>query len=270
MPIYDNSTRAFDKESSEYDSIFTNSFIGIAQRSLVWQELIKTIGKEKIQTILEINCGTGEDAVFINHLGIKVFPTDISKEMVNIANAKLKEKNYLSNAQVCDCRNLNLLNLNAKVDLIFSNFGGLNCIDKDEFKNFFVNSKFLFKERENYFLVLMAKNTLWEKLFFLIKGKFSQINRRNTTMPIDAAMKYESISTFYYSIKEIEQILPKHLIMKKTTPIGFFIPPSYMEKWILKNPRIFKFLKLLDSRIQNFSILSNFSDHFIVQITERN
>ena len=53
---------AFDSLAAKYDDLFTRSMIGRAQRGVVWDALIDTF--EPGAHILEVNCGTGEDALF--------------------------------------------------------------------------------------------------------------------------------------------------------------------------------------------------------------
>ena len=54
---------AFDSLAAKYDDLFTRSMIGRAQRGAVWDALIDTF--EPGSHILELNCGTGEDALFL-------------------------------------------------------------------------------------------------------------------------------------------------------------------------------------------------------------
>jgi hypothetical protein len=66
---------AFDSLAARYDDLFTRSTIGRAQRDAVWDVLIDTF--EPGAHILELNCGTGEDALFLaDHCVSVVEPFD--------------------------------------------------------------------------------------------------------------------------------------------------------------------------------------------------
>jgi ubiquinone/menaquinone biosynthesis C-methylase UbiE len=54
---------AFDALAGEYDKMFTTSLIGRAQREAVWDVLDRTFFPG--EKILELNCGTGEDALHL-------------------------------------------------------------------------------------------------------------------------------------------------------------------------------------------------------------
>ena len=53
----------FDIPSKNYDSVFTFSEIGKAQRQRVYHFASKYINPATPLDILELNCGTGEDAI---------------------------------------------------------------------------------------------------------------------------------------------------------------------------------------------------------------
>ena len=77
---------SFDKAAVNYDKTFTNTEIGKMQRALVYTELSKHL--TSVQNILEINCGTGEDAIWFAKQNFKITATDISPKMIEIAKSK--------------------------------------------------------------------------------------------------------------------------------------------------------------------------------------
>src|SRR5579863_1282907 len=74
---------AFDTIAEQYDDIFTRSLIGRAQRDAVWHVLEETFRAG--DHVLELNCGTGEDALFLSRLGVSVFACDVSEKMIAVA-----------------------------------------------------------------------------------------------------------------------------------------------------------------------------------------
>src|ERR1700722_6109350 len=79
---------AFDHLAEDYDQIFTNSLIGRAQRNAVWKVLTETFSQN--DNILELNCGTGEDAIFLAGSGISVLACDASRQMIVRAKERLR------------------------------------------------------------------------------------------------------------------------------------------------------------------------------------
>ena len=83
---------AFDPVARTYDTSFTQSVTGSLQRNRVWKYL-DTLSMEGSQNkVLELNCGTGEDAVWLCKKGFIVTATDLSAEMLAIAEGKRKKR----------------------------------------------------------------------------------------------------------------------------------------------------------------------------------
>ncbi|NNJ54292.1 MAG: class I SAM-dependent methyltransferase, partial [Ignavibacteriaceae bacterium] len=69
---------AFDSVAENYDATFTQTKIGKAQREIVWGYLESVLIDKDNLKILELNCGTGEDAVWFSKKGHTVLATDVS------------------------------------------------------------------------------------------------------------------------------------------------------------------------------------------------
>jgi ubiquinone/menaquinone biosynthesis C-methylase UbiE len=67
-------TAPFDVLADTYDEVFTRSLLGKAQRAQVWRVLVQAYSTG--QRVLEINCGTGEDALFLARRGIAAVACD--------------------------------------------------------------------------------------------------------------------------------------------------------------------------------------------------
>ena len=79
----------FDTLAESYDGVFTNSLIGRAQRNSVWQELDHTFHPG--QRVLEINCGTGVDAVHLAGWGVEVLGCDAAPRMIDLAHQRARQ-----------------------------------------------------------------------------------------------------------------------------------------------------------------------------------
>ena len=71
--------RAFDELAPTYDEDFTGSLIGRLQRQAFWRILR---GEIDGGTILDLGCGTGEDAVRLAKRACRVDALDVSPEMI--------------------------------------------------------------------------------------------------------------------------------------------------------------------------------------------
>ena len=115
---------AFDDLARDYDVDFTDSAIGKMQRDRVWHVLCHRILSAEKSKILEVNCGTGVDAIWLANQGHEVLATDISGEMIQRAASKVHPKNLkFLQAGFGEIKGLAAPE---STDLIFSDFGGLN------------------------------------------------------------------------------------------------------------------------------------------------
>jgi ubiquinone/menaquinone biosynthesis C-methylase UbiE len=255
---------SFDKAATNYDATFTNSAIGKLQRSLVYNQLSKQL--DLVHKILEINCGTGEDAIRLAQQNFNVIATDISSKMIEVA----KEKTTITNLkfQTADINSITELFKNEKFDLIFSNFGGLNCLSKPELEKLFQNVPSILSEKGKMILVIMPKNTLWEQFYFLAKAQFSRAFRRKKELAI-ADVDGEKVPTYYYNPKDIVNLAKHDFELIGQKPIGFFVPPSYLEPFFKNKKGFLQILNRLESGIKNWSVLSKYADHYIITLQKR-
>jgi ubiquinone/menaquinone biosynthesis C-methylase UbiE len=255
---------SFDKAAANYDEIFTNTRIGKLQRGLVYDTLSKHLST--VQNILEINCGTGEDAIWFAQQNFTITATDISKKMIEVAKRKANFDNL--NFKTADINSIAATFQDEKFDLLFSNFGGLNCLSIQELRKFFKNVNSILSENGNLALVIMPKNTLWEQFYFLAKAQFSNIFRRKKES-IVANVDGEKVTTYYYNPKDIVNLANANFETMVIKPIGFFVPPSYLDGFFKTKKGTLGFLNRLEQGIKNWSFLSKFADHYIIVLQKR-
>lgn len=259
-------TAAFDHIAHDYDLAFTHTLTGQAQRELVWQYLAKTLDNGPPMRILELNCGTGEDALWMAQKGHKVWATDISEEMIGIAQKKKESAQIYW--QVIGIEDIKNAFLNHQFDVVFSNFGGFNCLSPEIINHFFEKQlPQLLSENGRFIGVIMPRFCLLETLYFLVKFQFKNAFRRLSTDGVEAKLSPEiSLTTWYYSVKNIRHFLPKTLNISHQQAVGFCLPPSYLNSFMVKRPRLFSFLKRVEQQAVKFPVLANYSDHFLIEL----
>ncbi len=252
----------FDIASQSYDKSFTNTTIGKAQRMQVYKQLNDTIIQDKVLHILELNCGTGEDANYLSSLKHTVTATDISGKMVAVASDIFKNKDIIFHQ--LDINELHQHSFKENFNLIFSNFGGFNCLSKNEIKKFFNSAKKRISKQGKIILIIMPKQTIWEKIYFFCKGDFKKVNRRNSYKWIKANVDGVDVSTWYFNPKDIREI-SEGFSVKKIKPIGLFVPPSYLQSSFLGKKGMVSFLNRLDT-LFGFSFLAKYADHYYIEL----
>lgn len=251
----------FDSAANDYDQQFSNSCVGKAQREQVWKYVDQFV-TDHVNTILEINCGTGHDAALWKLRGKEVVGTDISSAMVSMA--KTNHPTIVFNQ--LDLRNI--ASLNPQSDAIFSNFGGLNCLSPEELKSFLKDVSEL-QQTGNYLVItIMGKKCLWDRFYLFLKGRVRERNRRNTDDPVLVNVSDKEVPTWYYSPREVISITRSAYETVSVRPIGLFVPPSYLASAFENRKRIFHLLRWFDS-ILSFRMLSNYADHYLMILKRR-
>jgi ubiquinone/menaquinone biosynthesis C-methylase UbiE len=259
----------FDNIAKEYDETFTHTQIGKYQRDLVYGFLQTELIDFKEKTILEINGGTGEDAIWLAQKGAAVTCTDISEEMVEVAKQKAVEENQ-SNVvfKQLDITQISNNFNDQKFDVIFSNFGGLNCLTEKEFKQFLNDAHKILNPNGKLIMVIMPSFCLWETNYFLSKLKLKQAFRRKNKKGVAAQVGDLHVKTFYYSPKKVIK-KASLFIHESTHPVGFFIPPSYLEPFFNKRLKFLKQLFKYEQKIKNKSFLAPSSDHYFISLKNK-
>lgn len=254
----------FDEAAITYDQDFTDSAIGMAQRNMVWKYVNNYLKTRKNLKVLELNCGTGEDARRFAEKGCDVMATDISESMLKVAKKKSFEEKIVF--QKLDLNQIEEFSPGNKFDLIFSNFGGLNCIDSDMLKLVQQKVSSLLEPNGSFIAIIMPQFCLWESMYFFLKLRWQETFRRKKRYAI-ANVSEEKVKTFYYSPAKFEKLGKGFLKRELLKPIGLFVPPSYLENFFRKRPAILSWLYKLEKALARFSWQAYISDHYYIQFS---
>jgi ubiquinone/menaquinone biosynthesis C-methylase UbiE len=254
----------FDHIADQYDRDFTQSAVGIAQRGLVYAALEKSFPSLNGLNVLELNCGTGEDAKYFAKNGAKVIATDISESMISVAEEKAKSISNMK-CETLDINKINQWNNTEKFDLVFSNFGGLNCLSDVELKQFFKNISLKLESKGHLVLVVMANKCWWESLYFIGKLNFNEAFRRNKKEGVWARVEGQKVKTYYYAPNEIVHIAEGFKV-GQISPIGFCVPPSYLNPVFQNRPQVLQKMVQIDKMHQNNWKRAAYSDHFLIHL----
>ena len=258
----------FDQIAYEYDAGFVNTATGKMQRNMVWDYLKKFLDKKDSLRILELNCGTGEDAIWLAAKGHKVHATDVSGKMLDIAKKKADANGFRKNISfsILDISKPESYPSDGQFDLVFSNFGGFNCLSPVDFQKAIPAIAKMLKPKGRLIAVIMPRFCLWESFYFSLKREFSEAFRRNRTNFLTVQIGDNQVETWYYSPAQIQQFSQAAFRLMHKCPVGLFLPPSYLEDYFKKHPKSLQFLNRMEKLFGNFGFAASFSDHFIIDL----
>jgi 2-polyprenyl-3-methyl-5-hydroxy-6-metoxy-1,4-benzoquinol methylase len=111
-------TSPFEQIAPRYARLWSETARGRAQREHVWREfdtLFRSGGR-----LLDLGCGTGDDAAHLMSLGVDVLGIDSAANMVQVARTRGVDARHMAIEE--------LGSLEERFDGAISNFGALNCI----------------------------------------------------------------------------------------------------------------------------------------------
>lgn len=258
----------FDHIASTYDSVFTNSVIGQLQRKSVWTYIESIMPELNGFEMLELNCGTGEDAVLFGERGFNIVATDISEEMLKVTQKKAEQYSmqHRISSHYLDLDSFDETVFDKKFDLVFSNFGGLNCINPDSLKKLLNNIPQILNPGGRFIGVIMPKFCAWETVFFLLRLQFKKAFRRFTSKEVITDLQGVTMKTWYYHPSEIKKWSKNKFRLVNIKPVGITIPPSYLEKFFSLKKRWLMQLDNIERKLCKSSLLSGMSDHFVIDL----
>ena len=252
---------AFDHLAQDYDQIFTNSLIGRAQRDAVWKVLTRTFRAN--EKVLELNCGTGEDAIFLAANGVSVLALDASPQMIARAEQRLQQNSsqvtVVFRELPTEC--IGKLHPETQFDGAFSNFSGLNCIaDLDVVASSLAG---LVKPGGQLVLCFSTRFCLIEILYYLAVGQWRKAFRRCKGYS-EVTLDGIQFTVYYPTLRKIRQSFAPDFRLSFYTGIGVAIPPSYFERWVRRHAGLVPLLRCMEAVLATFPILRSTGDHVLL------
>ncbi|MCI0716611.1 MAG: class I SAM-dependent methyltransferase [Chlorobi bacterium] len=252
---------AFDNTAAGFDEDDFKNPVLQWMRSVVYGIYLDNFRKGN--RLLELNSGTGIDAVFLAKNGIKVYATDISPKMLEILEAKIQSNGLKSEIKYAvksfdEIREIQEDNF----DGVISNFGGLNCIN-----DFSKLSKDLYaklKPGGKIIAAVINKYCLWEIFFYLLKLKPKTAFRRLGKKGIDANLNGGKVRTFYFTPKQFARFFKGGFKTEKIYSHGCFTPPPYLTGFYKGLKLITKILMKIDELTKGLFPFNRLGDHFII------
>lgn len=234
---------AFDRIAPEYDAIWTRSVIGQLQRAAVWRHLDPLL--KAGDRILDLGCGTGEDALHFVECGAKVDAIDASEAMVRIARARGVNARQLPIEALSE--------LTGQFDGVVSNFGALNCVRNLE--KLMPALGHIIRPGGYLAICVMGACCAWETAYFLWRGRFKKAFRRWRRADVQTAI---GVCVAYRSVNQICRAFRGTFRLQAWYGIGICVPPSYIETL---SGKMLETLGRFDARISTWPLFRALSDH---------
>ncbi len=253
---------AFDKLAATYDADFTQTPIAAYLRQVVHARLSELVRPD--DCVLELGCGTGEDARALAALGAHVTATDFSPAMLRIAAEKTHGLPVTT--ALLDLNALDASNIDDQFDGVFSNFGAINCV-----QDFSALAAWL-AERVRLggwaAFAVMGPLCLWEMLWHGAHGQWRVAARRwrPSQFQIDDS---PPVTVTCPSPHRLARAFAPHFTLMGVKPLGVFVPHTAAYPVVEKRRRLMQLLIKLDRMAKDLPPLAYFGDHYWITFRRR-
>jgi ubiquinone/menaquinone biosynthesis C-methylase UbiE len=242
-----SATAPFDRLAVRYDALWTTTPNGRAQRNLVWREMDRLF--QKGERIIDIGCGTGEDAAHFVARGVTVYATDASPAMVKVAQARGGFAAAVRSAE-------ELAQIGGTFDGAISNFGALNCVE--DLPDVAAALSTLVRPGGHVAICLLGRFCAWETLYYALRLQFRKAFRRlvgHALACLSAGLP--GIMVHYPTAAEFRAAFAPDFELRRWTGIGLCVPPSYVK---LPAPLV-SVLATFDRLLARMPLLRALADH---------
>jgi SAM-dependent methyltransferase len=268
------SPHPFDAVASSYDGSFTRTPLGRWYRNQVWKRL--KVAFQPGDHVIDLGCGTGEDAIWLARRGVHVTATDASTAMLEITHQKA------TTAQVGHLVDLVHLDLNSigssplpvlgegqgvRADGAYSNFGPLNCSeDRRPLASALAGA---IRPGGQVVLVVMGPLCPWEMLWHLCHFQFRTAFRRLRSGAAASISHGGTLPVWYPAISTLEAEFTPYFNVVERFGLGLLTPPTSMDGLVRRAPRLFSKLAVIDRHAGHLRPWLWFNDHYILHLERR-
>jgi SAM-dependent methyltransferase len=251
----------FNGLAADYDVRFTTTPLGALLRQAVRRRLDARFAPGG--RVLELACGTGEDAVHLGRRGVRVLATDASPRMVEQARAKIAAAGLEGTVEMRQLAIEDLSALSGPFDGAFSNFGGFNCVaDLSGAARSLADA---LRPGAPVLLCVMGPLVPWEWAGFPLRGRFRDAFRRLRR----DGVAWRGITVRYPSIGTLRRAFAPAFRPLRVSAVGALLPPTEWESWTERHPRLLAALARWERRLETVPPLPWLADHYLLELERR-
>jgi len=264
-PPVGTSAEAFDHIGARYDAEYTNTDLSRWFRRRVWERLGALY--QPGDTVLELGCGTGEDAMWLAKRGVRVVASDGSAAMIaeTARKAQAEGVDHRIETRLLDFSDAANWQLDRQAfDGAYSNYGALNCVG--DWRTIGQQLATAIRPGGKIGFGVIGPWCPWEVFWHGIHGDFRNATRRlrwRTVAHLDG--KYFAV--YYPTPGRLQRDMGGAFRRTLLWGLGVFLPPSDLYKPVGARPWLAKPLLALERLTASHWPFKYLGDHYWLEMT---
>ena len=269
-----DTSRAFDRVAADYDVTYGSegnaAMVWMRRENLAFLQHTFPPGSH----LVEIGCGTGEEAVTLARGGRTVIATDISARMAAVTRRKAVEAGLKDrvHALALPAGEVGSLKPPHQMDGAYASFGALNCEPK--LPAVAQGLARLVKPEGCLVVSVMGRTCLFEFLWYIIRARPRRAVRRMTSgwvrVPVAGEGGREvTVPTRYLSVRQLAQAFAPTWQIETTWAMPLLMPPPYAASLFGRYPKTVARLARWDRRLRHRWPWRYLGDHQVVVFRRR-
>jgi len=268
---YSAIAEAFDVIASNYDATYGPG----ANQLMAWMRdenlsLLQATFPPGFH-LLEIGCGTGDEAIALAQHGCRVTATDISPAMVNITREKAESAGLSDHISAMSLPAARLQELGSakSFDGAYASFGSLNC--EPDLEGLAAALASLLSPGAFFVCSIMPRFSLFETLWFLAHGRPVEAFRRRKPGWQQASITTQGsgsveVPVRYLSTSDLTKRFGSSFVLQQAISLGLVLPPPYLDDIYRNNRRFWDRLVPLEYRLRDSWPWKHFGDHIVLKM----
>jgi ubiquinone/menaquinone biosynthesis C-methylase UbiE len=256
---------AFSRTARRYDEFAEDHPHLTRMRAKVYAHLEGVVAPGS--SVLELNAGTGTDAVELARRGFRVHATDIAPGMLERLRDKVARLGLEDRLTVQSCSFLDLDRVTGgPYDAVFSDLGGLNCTS--DLRPVIAGLDRVLRPGGSVVWVLMPRICLWE-LGLALTGQFRLAFRRLSRNGTRAHLEGRSFDVHYFDPRRVIADFGPGYELLGLEGLSVITPTAESKNLAKRHRRIYGALCWLDDRLARRAPFSGWGDFFILSLRRR-
>ncbi|MFQ5400752.1 MAG: class I SAM-dependent methyltransferase [Anaerolineae bacterium] len=258
---FHNVSAAFSRKAQVYDAFGEGHENLTRMRCKVYDHISRLAPQGS--SLLELNAGTGLDAVEMAQRGYRIHATDISPGMVAEIEHKIERYDLHGRLTLQRCSFTDLNQVTAgPFDAIYSNSGGLNCIP--DLTAVTCHLPHLLKPGGIVTWVIMPRICPWELALTLKDWRVG--TRRLRPGGVLANVEGVQFMAYYFTARQVRRAFGPRFRQVKLEGLSVVTPTADNKNFAHSHPRLFRWLARLDDRIAHWPPFNGWGDFFILSM----